>query len=59
MEAHRLGYDEGIGRRGPMTERIQSAFFGLFNGQTEDLFGWLEPIDGIKATKQEVSGVCA
>jgi branched-chain amino acid aminotransferase len=51
--------DIGIGRRGPVTERIQSAFFGLFDGRTEDHFGWLEPIEGIKAEKQEVNGVCA
>jgi branched-chain amino acid aminotransferase len=30
------------GGRGPITERIQSAFFGLFNGETEDRYGWLE-----------------
>ncbi len=30
------------GGRGPITERIQSAFFGLFNGETEDKYGWLE-----------------
>lgn len=36
--------DIGCGSRGPITERIQSAFFGLFSGETEDHFGWLEPI---------------
>lgn len=35
----------GEGARGPITERIQSAFFGLFSGETEDHFGWLEPIE--------------
>ena len=34
----------GSGRRGPVTEQIQSAFFGLFNGTTTDQWGWLEPI---------------
>lgn len=34
----------GCGARGPVTERIQQAFFGLFTGETEDHFGWLEPI---------------
>ncbi|MGD2168025.1 MAG: branched-chain amino acid transaminase [Gammaproteobacteria bacterium] len=34
----------GNGRRGTVTERIQSAFFGLFDGTTEDRWGWLEPI---------------
>jgi branched-chain amino acid aminotransferase len=34
----------GPGRRGPLTKQIQDAFFGLFTGQTEDLEGWLEPV---------------
>ncbi len=34
----------GNGGCGPLTRRIQDAFFGLFNGQTEDLWGWLEPL---------------
>lgn len=34
----------GAGRRGPVTERIQNAFFGLFDGTTADEWGWLEPI---------------
>jgi branched-chain amino acid aminotransferase len=32
----------GAGKRGPITEVIQSAFFGLFNGKTPDKYGWLE-----------------
>ena len=31
----------GNGGRGPITERIQSAFFGLFNGETPDKRAWL------------------
>jgi branched-chain amino acid aminotransferase len=34
----------GNGGCGPMTRRIQDAFFGLFNGQTSDKWGWLEPL---------------
>ena len=34
----------GCGARGPVTDSIQKAFFGLFTGETEDHFGWLEPI---------------
>ncbi|MEX2496490.1 MAG: branched-chain amino acid transaminase [Woeseia sp.] len=34
----------GEGRRGPLTETLQSAFFGLFSGATEDTAGWLESI---------------
>lgn len=37
--------DIGNGRRGPITEQLQKAFFGLFDGSTEDTEGWLEPID--------------
>lgn len=36
------GIEVGNGGRGPITEEIQSAFFGLFNGETEDKYGWLE-----------------
>jgi branched-chain amino acid aminotransferase len=35
----------GNGRRGPVTERIQKAFFGLFNGSTPDQWGWLDYVD--------------
>jgi len=35
----------GTGRRGPITEKLQKAFFGLFNGTTPDKYGWLEPVD--------------
>ena len=34
----------GAGRRGPVTTAIQKAFFGLFNGETEDKWGWLDYI---------------
>jgi branched-chain amino acid aminotransferase len=34
----------GSGRRGPITEHIQQAFFGLFDGTTADQWGWLEPV---------------
>ena len=35
----------GEGRRGPITEAIQKAFFGLFNGETADKWGWLTPVN--------------
>ena len=35
----------GNGGCGPITRKLQDAYFGLFNGQTEDKWGWLEPID--------------
>jgi len=33
----------GNGKRGPITEALQQAFFGLFDGSTEDKWGWLTP----------------
>ena len=35
----------GDGRRGTITKKLQEAFFGLFNGETEDRHGWLEELD--------------
>jgi branched-chain amino acid aminotransferase len=35
----------GNGKRGPITETLQNAFFGLFNGKTPDKFGWLDYVD--------------
>jgi branched-chain amino acid aminotransferase len=34
----------GNGGCGPVTKKLQDVFFGLFNGQTADNRGWLEPI---------------
>ena len=28
----------------PVTRKIQNAFFGLFSGETEDEWGWLDPV---------------
>ena len=33
------------GLPGPITEKIQSEFFGLFDGTTEDKWGWLSPVN--------------
>ncbi|MEK7266533.1 MAG: branched-chain amino acid transaminase [Pseudomonadota bacterium] len=33
----------GTGKK-PVTEEIQSAFFGLFTGETRDEWGWLDPV---------------
>jgi branched-chain amino acid aminotransferase len=35
----------GSGKRGPITQAIQEAFFGLFTGKTPDPAGWLQPVD--------------
>ena len=32
----------GTGKRGPITAAIQKAFYGLFNSETEDKWGWLD-----------------
>ena len=34
----------GNGSRGPITEALQSAFFGLFNGKTKDQWNWLTKV---------------
>lgn len=39
----------GTGKRGPVTEQLQNAFFGLFSGETEDTDGWLEPVTAATA----------
>jgi branched-chain amino acid aminotransferase len=36
------GRQVGAGKRGPLTERLQDLFFGLFSGKTPDTYGWLE-----------------
>lgn len=40
------GKPVGAGKPGPVTGRIQEAFFGLFTGRTPDTRGWLEPVQG-------------
>ena len=35
----------GTGKRGPITESLQAAFFGLFSGKTPDKYNWLDPVD--------------
>ncbi|MDB6088052.1 MAG: branched-chain amino acid aminotransferase [Gammaproteobacteria bacterium] len=35
----------GAGKRGPITETLQNAFFGLFTGKTVDKWGWLDHVD--------------
>jgi branched-chain amino acid aminotransferase len=39
------GIEVGIGKRGPITELLQQRFFGLFSGETEDEWGWLDYIN--------------
>ena len=35
----------GDGLKGPLTGRLQEAFFGLFDGRTPDQWGWLESLE--------------
>lgn len=39
------GLPVGTGSRGPVTEALQKAFFGIFDGTTEDKWGWLESVE--------------
>lgn len=41
------------GGRGPITQRLQELFFGLFAGTTPDRWGWLEPIRHDAAMEQQ------
>jgi branched-chain amino acid aminotransferase len=34
----------GAGKRGPVAEALQSAFFALVEGRVADRFGWLTPV---------------
>jgi branched-chain amino acid aminotransferase len=45
----------GNGSRGPVTQQLQEAFFGLFDGRTEDHFGWLEPMNSKAGGKRKVA----
>jgi branched-chain amino acid aminotransferase len=38
------GISIGTGSRGPVTERLQEAFFGITSGQAPDKHGWLTPV---------------
>lgn len=36
------GKPVGAGKAGPVTRKVQDLFFGLFDGRTQDKWGWLE-----------------
>ena len=38
------GKQVGEGKAGPLTRRLQKLFFGLFTGETNDQWGWLEAV---------------
>jgi branched-chain amino acid aminotransferase len=41
----------GTGRRGPVAERLQKAFFGVIDGSREDAHGWLSHVHAAAAVK--------
>jgi branched-chain amino acid aminotransferase len=43
----------GGGRRGPTTELLQKEFFGILSGESEDLFGWLTPVEATSFVQAE------
>ncbi|HEX7705145.1 MAG TPA: branched-chain amino acid transaminase [Thermoanaerobaculia bacterium] len=45
----------GAGRRGPITERLQTEFFAYLNGEIPDRFNWLTPVysDKENASRKE------
>jgi branched-chain amino acid aminotransferase len=53
----------GDGRRGPITEAVQRAFFDLINGEVADRYGWLtyvypgEPLQAVAAGGAKVARV--
>jgi branched-chain amino acid aminotransferase len=46
----------GAGRRGPVTEAIQRAFFGVINGEVPDTHGWLTYVYPDEATLRQTAG---
>jgi branched-chain amino acid aminotransferase len=47
------GRQIGIGRRGPVTTKLQKAFFELVNGKNKKHKSWLTPVAGGKKGKQK------
>jgi branched-chain amino acid aminotransferase len=45
----------GTGKPGPVTESLQTAFYGLFTGKTPDKWGWLDYVD-MSAPRVAASG---
>lgn len=35
----------GSGKRGPITEKVQSRYLDIVTGKAEDIYGWLTPVD--------------
>ncbi len=50
------GRQIGIGRRGPVTTKLQKAFFDLVNGKNKRYPQWLAPVYGAKAKRAGKKG---
>jgi len=49
----------GSGRRGPVTEAVQRAFFGVINGDVADSHGWLTYVYPDEAALRQTAGAVA
>jgi branched-chain amino acid aminotransferase len=49
----------GIGKRGPVTERIQKEFFAIIGGEIPDRFGWLTPVYAERAAQTRQPALAA
>jgi branched-chain amino acid aminotransferase len=47
----------GNGRRGPITERIQRAFFAVINGEAPDRHGWLTYVNADETAEERRKAV--
>jgi branched-chain amino acid aminotransferase len=47
----------GSGRRGPVTERLQRAYFGVINGELPDRHGWLTYVNAAEEMDQSRKAV--
>jgi branched-chain amino acid aminotransferase len=45
----------GDGNRGEITRKLQESFFGLFNGTTEDKWGWLDKVEAAEGNEQQAT----
>jgi branched-chain amino acid aminotransferase len=47
----------GRGKRGPVTEELQKAFFDVIEGRADDEHGWLTPVPGVPAAAGRAGAV--
>jgi branched-chain amino acid aminotransferase len=51
------GISVGSGRRGPLTKKLQDAFFGIVTGKDPDRFGWLTYVRDVLKSATVPAGV--